>query len=172
MSFTIDKGSSSREHKKPDLTFTSFSSLLREFSVPALYLSLIVGSIVFIVCRDLPKAGHDYGFFLPRLLDTHLHHRINGLGVQWYTANFGAGTPAYANPQYVQYSLPQFLMFIVNPWTALMLSLVMYAVVGFAAFYLFLKEELGWISNASALGASFIGVTRIETVASAEEAAP
>jgi hypothetical protein len=112
--------------------------------------------VVAVVNNDLPKVGHDYGFFLPRLLDTHLHHRVNGLEIQWYTANFGAGTPAFPNPQYIQYSLPQFLMFIVNPWTALMLSLLAYSVIGFVSFYLFLREEMGWISNASALGASFI----------------
>jgi hypothetical protein len=112
--------------------------------------------IVSIINRDIPKAGHDYGFFIPRMLDTHLHHKVNGLGIQWYTANFGAGTPAYPNPQYIQYSFPQFLMFLVNPWTALMLSLVTYSVIGFASFYLFLRDEMGWIPNASALGASFI----------------
>lgn len=131
-------------------------SLAREFSVPAVYLAVILSLIVFIVSRDLPKVGHDFGFFLPRLLDTHLHHRVDGLGIQWYTANFGAGTPAYPNPQYIQYSLPQFLLFIVNPWTALMLSLVMYAALGFTGFYLFLREEMGLIASASALGASFI----------------
>ena len=128
----------------------------KEYIVPALYLTVTLGLIVFIINRDLPKVGHDYGFFLPRLLDTHLHHKVNGLAVQWYTANFGAGTPAYPNPQYSQYSLPQFLMFIINPWLALMLSLVTYSVIGFAGFYMFLRDEMGWISAACALGASFI----------------
>ncbi|HEX5840838.1 MAG TPA: hypothetical protein VFY26_23570 [Anaerolineales bacterium] len=128
----------------------------REFIMPAVYLAILLGLIVFIVSRDLPKVGHDYGFFLPRLLDTHLHHRVDGLGIQWYTANFGAGTPAYPNPQYIQYSLPQFLLFVVNPWTALMLSLVAYSVIGYTGFYLFLREEMGLIASASALGASFI----------------
>lgn len=130
--------------------------VVREHVVPILYLAVILGLFVAIINNDLPKVGHDYGFFLPRMLDTHLHHRVNGLEIQWYTANFGAGTPAYPNPQYVQYSLPQLLMFIVNPWTALMLSLIIYSAIGFVSFYLFLHEEMGWISNASALGASFI----------------
>jgi hypothetical protein len=134
----------------------SVRSLAREFSVPAVYLTVILALIVLILSRDLPKVGHDYGFFLPRLLDTLLHHRVDGLGIQWYTANFGAGTPAYPNPQYIQYSLPQFLLFVVNPWTALMLSLVVFAAAGFICFYLFLREEMGWITSASALGASFI----------------
>jgi hypothetical protein len=130
--------------------------VVREYAVPIFYLAAILWLVVAIIGKDFPKEGHDYGFFLPRMLDTHLHHKVDGLGIQWYTANFGAGTPAYPNPQYIQYSLPQFLMFAVNPWTALMLSLVTYAVIGFASFYLFLREEMGWIPKASALGASFI----------------
>ena len=128
----------------------------REFTTPAVYLAILLGLIVFIVSRDLPKVGHDYGFFLPRLLDTHLHHKVDGMGIQWYTANFGAGTPAYPNPQYIQYSLPQFLLFVVNPWTALMLSLITYSATGFICYFLFLREEMGLIASASALGASFI----------------
>jgi hypothetical protein len=131
-------------------------SIARDYTGPALYLTILLGMIVLIVSRDLPKVGHDYGFFLPRLLDTHLHHKVDGLGIQWYTANFGAGTPAFPNPQYIQYSLPQFLLFAVNPWAALMLSLVIYSAAGFTCFYSFLREEMGWIPAASAMGASFI----------------
>lgn len=132
------------------------SGPIKEYLVAALYLSAVLGLILFVINRDLPKVGHDYGFFIPRMLDTHLHHRVNGTGIQWYTANFGGGTPAYPNPQYLQYSLPQFFMFTINPWLALMLSLTTYALLGFAGFYAFLREEMGWVSTASALGASFI----------------
>lgn len=136
--------------------FTKITAFLNEFAIPVLYLIVILGLIVFIINRDLPKVGHDYDFFIPRMLDTHLHHKVNGLGIQWYTPNFGAGTPAYPNPQYIQYSLPQLLMFVINPWLALMVSLIAYAAVGFMTFYMFLRYEMGWIRNASALGASFI----------------
>jgi len=131
------------------------SARLKEYFVAALYLSAILSLILFVINRDLPKVGHDYGFFIPRMLDTFLHNKVSGLSIQWYTANFGAGIPAYPNPQYVQYSLPQLSMLVINPWLALMLSLVTYAVIGFAGFYAFLREEMGWISTACILGASF-----------------
>src|SRR5215471_11135267 len=124
------------------------SSYIKEYAAPALYLLAILGLIVIVICRDVPKVGHDYGFFIPRMLDTYLHQKGNGLAIQWYTANFGAGTPAYPNPQYLQYSLPQFSMLLINPWWALLLSLVTYSAIGFAGLYLFLREELGWISLA------------------------
>lgn len=132
------------------------SSYAKEYAAPAIYLVAILGLIVIVICRDVPKVGHDYGFFIPRMLDTYLHQKVNGLVIQWYTANFGAGTPAYPNPQYLQYSLPQFSMLLINPWWALMLSLVTYSAIGFIGFYLFLREEIGWISLACALAASFI----------------
>ncbi len=132
------------------------SGFVRGTLVAALYLAAILGLIVFTIGRGYPKVGHDYGFFIPRMLDTYLHAKVNGLAIQWYTANFGAGTPAYPNPQYLQYSLPQFSMFVINPWLALMCSLLTYAVLGFLCFYMFLHDEMGWVSAACVLGASFI----------------
>ena len=132
------------------------SGFIRGALVAALYLAAILSLIVFMIGRDYPKVGHDYGFFIPRMLDTYLHSKVSALAIQWYTANFGAGTPAYPNPQYLQFSLPQFSMFVINPWLALMFSLVGYAVFGFLCFYLFLHDEMGWINAACVLGASFI----------------
>jgi hypothetical protein len=132
------------------------SGFIRGTLLAALYLAVILVLIVFMICRGYPKVGHDYGFFIPRMLDTYLHSRVNGLAIQWYTANFGAGTPAYSNPQYLQFSLPQLSLFVINPWLALLFSLVTYGVIGFLCFYLFLHEEMGWAGAASVLGASFI----------------
>ena len=67
------------------------SGFLRGTLVSVLYLVAILGLIVFIICQGYPKVGHDYGFFIPRMLDTYLHSKVNGLAIQWYTANFGAG---------------------------------------------------------------------------------
>ncbi len=132
------------------------SGFIRGILVSTLYLAAILGLIVFAIGRAYPKVGHDYGFFIPRLLDTYLHYKVNGVAIQWYSANFGAGTPAYPNPQYLQFSLPQISMFVINPWLALMFSLVTYAVIGFLCLYIFLHDEMGWINAACVLGASFL----------------
>jgi hypothetical protein len=132
------------------------SSFVKGTLVATLYLAAIVGLIVLIIGRGYPKVGHDYGFFIPRMLDTYLHSKVNGLAIQWYTANFGAGTPAYPNPQYLQFSLPQFSLFVINPWLSLMFSLVTYSVIGFFCFYMFLRDEMEWIGAACVVGASFI----------------
>ena len=132
------------------------SGFVRGTVAAALYLAAILGLIVFMIAREYPKVGHDYGFFIPRMLDTFLHTKVNGFAIQWYTANFGAGTPAYPNPQYLQFSLPQLSMFVINPWWALLLSLVTYSVIGFLCFYMLLRDEMGWTGPACVLGASFI----------------
>lgn len=130
--------------------------VLQEALIPILNLAVITGLTVFIINRDLPRVGHDYRIHLPRMLDTYLFNRLNGLGIQWYTPSFGGGLPAYPNPLNIQYSLPQFLVFIMNPWRSLMLSFAIFSTVGFFSFYFLLREELGLIKNASILGAASI----------------
>lgn len=105
--------------------------------------------------RDWPLVGHDYRYFVPRLLDTDLHLRLNGLAVQWYTPGFGGGLPAFPNPQHLQYSLPQALTFLVDPWQAIILSAVVYAAIGAYAMHRVLSRTLGFGVLASALGVLF-----------------
>jgi hypothetical protein len=63
--------------------------------------------IILIMNKDYPFVGPDYRYFIPRLIDTNLHMRINGPGIQWYTPSFGGGLPAFANPQNIEYSIVQ-----------------------------------------------------------------
>jgi hypothetical protein len=125
-------------------------------AVLLLNIALVIGLLIAITGRDFPKVGDDYRIHIPRMLDTHLHHLINGLRIQWYTPSFGGGLPAYPNPLYIQYSLPQALLFVINPWTALMTSMVIYALIGAFSFYAFLKSVLDLSWAASALGATFL----------------
>src|SRR5262245_38266301 len=90
-----------------------------EYTINLLNLVVIAVFLVHYMNRAYPMVGHDFSYFIPRLIDTHLHYRINGLAIQWYTPSFGGGLPAYANPQHIQFSLPQFLLFVFNPWHAI-----------------------------------------------------
>jgi hypothetical protein len=89
------------------------------------------------------------------MIDSYLHQKINGLTVQWYTPSFAGGRPVYSSPEDFQFSLPQFLMWVVNPWTAILASLIIFTIIGFIATYYFLKRLLGLGSLASILGAVF-----------------
>ena len=89
-------------------------------------LILIIGFYFVYLSRSYPFIGHDYRYFVPRLLDTYLHYRLNGPVIQWYTPSFGSGLPAYPNPQHMQYSLPQILLAVVNPWLAILVSMAVF----------------------------------------------
>ena len=115
----------------------------------------VVSVILLLMNLDYPFVGHDYRYFIPRLLDTDLHIRLNGLSVQWYTPSFGGGLPAYPNPQHLEYSLVQGLSFFINPWLAILLTTGIVSFIGYYYFFKFLTEILavGWMSGT--LGAMF-----------------
>ncbi len=114
---------------------------------------------ILVINRTYPILGHDYAYFVTHLLDTDLHYRINGLSIQWFTPSFGGGLPAYANPQHLQFSLIQILTLLFNPWTASLLSIILYISAGITCFYIFAGTalELDW--RASLLGGLFFVVT-------------
>jgi len=99
--------------------------------------------------------GHDYKLFMPYMIDSFLHQKINGLTIQWYTPSFAGGRPVFPFPEDLQFSLPQFLIWVVNPWIANLASIIIYMTIGFIATYYFLKKLLGLHSLASILGAVF-----------------
>jgi hypothetical protein len=115
-----------------------------------------IGAFIVWYCnRTYPMIGHDYRLFMPYMIDSYLHQKINGLSIQWYTPSFAGGRPVYSNPEDFQFSLPQFLIWIVNPWIAILISLLIYIIIGFIATYYFLKKILGLGFLASILGAVF-----------------
>lgn len=105
--------------------------------------------------RDYPTVGHDYRYFLLRLIDTKLHILVNGLSVQWYTPSFGGGLPAYANPQHVEYSILQMFSLWLNPWAAVLVSTFLIGLVGFIFCERFLEKIMDFHWTSSTLGAVF-----------------
>lgn len=120
---------------------------------------LLLGVFLFqYASASYPMVGHDFRLFAARLIDSHLHYKINGLSLQWYTPSFGGGLPAYANPLQAQFSLPQFLLLFMNPWNAILLAAIIYALLGFLAVFFFLKVALGFRPLSAILGAAFFTV--------------
>jgi len=130
------------------------NTLLRDMQ--ALVFGILISVIIILVMnRDYPLVGHDYEYFIPRLIDTGLHIRNNGLTIQWYTPSFGGGLPAFPNPQHLEYSFVQILALWMNPWSAVLVSTLLICLAGYHFFYKVLHErlELSWAS--SVLGAMF-----------------
>ena len=116
---------------------------------------LIVFFLVQYTNAGYPLVGHDYRLFLTRLLDSHLYYKANGLGIEWYTPNFGGGLPAYPNPLQMQFSLPQLVTWFVNPYDAIFISTAIYIAIGFLFTCLFLNKVLGLKPFSAILGADF-----------------
>ncbi|HET9590514.1 MAG TPA: hypothetical protein VFO91_17135 [Anaerolineales bacterium] len=105
--------------------------------------------------RDYPYVGHDYRYFILRMIDTKLFLLLNGPTIQWYTPSFGGGLPAYPNPQHIQYSVVQFFTLIMNPWMAVLASTFIITFAGFMAFVQFLEKVMQFHWTSSTLGAIF-----------------
>lgn len=111
--------------------------------------------ILLVIHRDYPLVGHDYRYFISRLIDTNIHIQLNGLSIQWYTPSFGGGLPAFPNPQHLEYSLVQWVSFWIGPWPAILLTTAVISWAGFYFCYKLLTEEFELDWKAGSLGAMF-----------------
>jgi hypothetical protein len=111
--------------------------------------------LVLITNRDYPYVGHDYRYFISRIVDTTLHIHANGLSIQWYTPSFGGGLPAYPNPQHLEYSLVQWVSVFLDPWAAILLTTAVVSLLGYFFFYRVMHETLQLSWMASSLGGLF-----------------
>ena len=134
------------------------TSELLDRAAPVLCGTVVVTALLVVASRDYPAVGADFAYYIARLLDTDLYLRINGLVIQWYTPSFGGGLPAFPNPQHLQYSLLQALLYVTGPWTAVLLATAIVCALGYTACYRFLSRTLGFARIPSALaGVFFIG---------------
>ena len=127
-----------------------------------LYIILIVVNLLFIAfflvqytSATYPLVGHDFRLYIPRLIDSHLFYKVNGLAIEWYTPSFGGGLPAYPNPLQMQFSLPQLFTWYFNPWVAILISVVIFTIIGFLVMFFLLKDCLEFQSLPAILGALF-----------------
>ena len=84
--------------------------------------------------------GHDYSYFLPQLLaGSYWMHENGPLAVPWFTPAWLGGVPFYPNPQNLYHSLPQQLCAVLDPLSAVRLTLVLFFAVGFSGTYRLLR---------------------------------
>ena len=99
--------------------------------------------------------GHDYGYFLPLLLNGYYWYKQNGFfELPWFTPSFCGGIPYLPNPQTMYYSIPQFLSFYLDPLSSIYLTFILFAIAGFAGFYFLLKIIFKTSSGAALLGST------------------
>ena len=89
-----------------------------------------------------PVLGHDYFYFFPRMLEGKWHFLRQGLLPLRFAPHLCGGFPQYGNPQDLFYSLPQFLSFFLDLWTAAQLSIFIGMVLGYVGWVFFGKDVL------------------------------
>ncbi len=104
--------------------------------------------------NDRGRVGHDYSYFLPHLLAGDFWiHRNGFFAIPWFTPAFCGGVPMFANPQSPFYMLPQWLSAtLVDPLTAVYLTFLLFAWLGYAGSYLLLARSFGSSRPAALLG--------------------
>ena len=85
--------------------------------------------------------GHDFTLGLPQLLSGYFWFRNNGLSsVFWFSPFICGGVPAFPHPIHFFYSLPQFLSFLVDPFSAVILNFIIFAAAGFWGHYFLVRR--------------------------------
>jgi hypothetical protein len=92
---------------------------------------------------------------LPELLDGYFWFTTNSLlEVPWFTPSLCGGQPYFADVQSFYYSVAQFLTFFFNPLTAVYLSILVFASLGFWGMYLLLRQIFKTSEESAFLAAS------------------
>ena len=87
--------------------------------------------------------GHDYGLWLPRLLEGRVFFQAQGFAIPWYSPAFCGGAPFFPDPQSMFYSLPLLLALFFTPWTAIRESILLMLLDGFFGAYLRVSSSFG-----------------------------
>ncbi len=103
-------------------------------------------------------AGHDYAFFIPRLLDGLLFFKAQGFSIPWYSPSFCGGLPYFPDPQSMYYSFPQFLAFLVSPWIAIQITAVLMLSIGSISMWYLCRKVFAFSLFVSLIGMlAFLG---------------
>ncbi len=98
--------------------------------------------------------GSDYAVFVPHLLADNFWFRLNGQwSVPWFTPAFCGGMPNWGNPQAMPYSLPQWLLWFVDPVTSIQITFGVMAAAGAVGTWFLLRDGFGASGWAAAYGA-------------------
>ncbi len=129
------------------MTFRALSSSKTIWAQVVYQAALIIFYALFF-SRFFPNAhgaiGLDYEYFFPHLLDGYFWFRENGLlSIPWFSPGFCGGLPAWANPQNIYFSLPQFLTFAMGPLRGVFFTVLIFAWLGYLGMYLLARRVFG-----------------------------
>jgi hypothetical protein len=98
--------------------------------------------------------GHDYEQFIPAFIFGKIWFKNNLLSIPWFTPSFCCGTPFYADPQSMFYSVQQIFFILFEPIFALKLMFIYFSIIAYLGMFFLLKKSFNFSNYASLLGAT------------------
>jgi hypothetical protein len=100
---------------------------------------------LFNALRFLPTAnnliGPDYSLHFPNLLTGYYWFLRNGLTtIPWFSPSQCGGFPFYPDPQVAYFSVPQLLVFLVSPITAVQITIALFSLIGLVGTYWLMRH--------------------------------
>jgi hypothetical protein len=121
-----------------------------------LIIIFVVHQIIFL--KFFPNSqgllGHDYESFLPHFIFGKIWFKNNLLTIPWFTPSFCCGTPFYADPQTMFYSIQQIFFILFEPIFALKLMFIYFSLIAYLGMFFLLKRSFNFSDYASLLGAT------------------
>lgn len=99
------------------------------------------------------RIGHDYYHAIPRLILGAVHVWQNGFSIPHFTPSLCAGIPLAADPQSYFFSLPQWLTFFFDPYSASLFTIALFYAIGFVGAYRLCRNTLSLSAESSLVGA-------------------
>ena len=108
------------------------------------YLAITVFILIFLyqISFVFPEHGHDFGYFIKRLVAGRRHFFIQGLSPYRYIAYFCGGIVMYGNPNGMYYSILQLLTLFIDPWVSIKLVVIFSIILGYVGWFLFARDVI------------------------------
>jgi hypothetical protein len=103
---------------------------------------VLAGMLLMMILGGFPDLGHDFPFFVPALLEGKWHVLHQGFTPMYYAPHFCGGSAVYGNPNDIFYSLPQLLVFVTDPMTALLAWVVLAMIAGYVGWQFFGRDVM------------------------------
>lgn len=85
--------------------------------------------------------GHDYEYFVPHLMYGKIWFNNNFLSVPWFSPSFCCGTPFYADPETMYYSLSQIIFLIFNPILSIKIIFFVSSLIAYVGMFFLAKKN-------------------------------
>ena len=85
--------------------------------------------------------GNDYSIALPNFIFGKIWFNNNLLSIPWFSPSFCCGTPFFADPQTMYYSLQQLFFIFFSPLLALKIMFLFFSLISFLGVFFFMHKS-------------------------------